>query len=189
MMFQVFSEKTSSRNILAFWREMHCPDARGAGTSYDSSTPSTLLNREKPSGHLCLSVSWGYWQEIANKYLSTWCLNSAPRSLRQCFLAGFLLIFIEVRKWGKVFTEHSGETWGGQFKAGLSYRYVRPCLKKRRGGIEKGRGRDEKSPLLAPDSEAVWSGETVRSLCTERKRGRGRKREREEQREEERLLR
>lgn len=44
---------------------------------------------------------------------------------------------------------------GGQFKAGLSYRYVRPYLKKRRRGIERGRRRDEKSPLLAPDSEAV----------------------------------
>lgn len=131
-------------------------------------TKHVAQHRNKPSGHLCLSVSWGYWQEIANKFLATWCLNSAPRSLRQCFLAGILLIFIEVRKWGKVFTELSGERWGrGQFKASLSYKYVRPCLKKRRG-IEK--GRKGESSLLAPDSEAVWSGETVRSLCTERKR-------------------
>lgn len=75
-------------------------------------TKHVAQHRNKPSGHLCLSVSWGYWQEIANKFLATWCLNSAPRSLRQCFLAGILLIFIEVRKWGKVFTERSGRGGG-----------------------------------------------------------------------------
>lgn len=85
--------------------------------------------------------------------------------------------------------------WGGQFKTGLGYRYVKPCLKKRRKGIEKGRGRDEKGPPLAPNSEAVWSGETVRSLRTERKRGREREGERERkrgmkgERDEERILR